>query len=182
MSIVINKTNPIINIDRNPGRLDMQSRTAKLELTQKQPIMGIQTQAPVLEISQYQAFASAGRKNNADFIRDVANSGEQAVAEYVAKKCSDGDALSRVPISGNVIAQLAESDSMQSTERGYSTIPAAGPTFNLRRGTVNYNPPEGNPVKGTYTEGQINLNFTPTQIKISLKQYASINLIINQVK
>lgn len=179
MGLTISQTNAQIGIDRTPSFMEIRSTNAKLELHQKQARINIHTEQVKVEIDQYEARASAGMKNNFDFLKDAAVRGYQQAIEFIGKKAADGDTLAAIERGGNPIADIAERDAYPEHEFGYDYIPKVGPTFNVT-GSVTFDPePNGqgihNGVEGNYIPGDLSINYTPAKVEIYLKQYASIN-------
>ncbi len=180
MGIMIERTNAQINIDRTPSRLDMQTQNARLDLHQSHAQIRITTQKPVLDIDQYEAFASAGLKNFGDLAREAAQAGQQTASNYVARATAEGNSLAAVE-KGNPIPSIAESNAFPEYESVYDYIPKTGPKFSLREGTINIDPGHSatdphHGVTGSYSEGDVNINYTPSQINVYLKQKASLDI------
>lgn len=180
MGLEIRQTYARIGIETTPAKLEMQSQLARLELHQKHAKVNIHTEPVRVEIDQYEAFASAGLKNNADLIREAAQRGYQQALEYIGKYAEDGDMLAAIERGGNPLADIAERDSHTEHEFGMDTIPKAGPKFNVTGSVQIQAEPnwEGihNGVEGRYIPGQLNCSYTPGMVRIYLQQYPSISL------
>jgi hypothetical protein len=97
--------------------------------------------------------------------------------EYIGKSVEDGNRLAAVEKGGNPIADIAVRDAYPQHEFGLGMIPKVGPDFNVRMGSVRVELEEnGNPVEGEYIPGSLNYNFTPAEVNIFMRQYASINM------
>lgn len=180
MAITISQTHAQIGIERMPGRTQMQSQNARLEMHQKHAKVNIETELPRVQIDQYEAFASAGLKNNADLLKDAVQRGYQQVMEYIGKIAADGDTLAAIEHGGNPIADISERDAYPEHEYGYDYLPKAGPKFDVT-GYVKLDPePNGqgttNGVEFKYIPGNLNINYTPGKVDVFIKQYASINI------
>lgn len=179
MGLEISQTYARIGVDRTPSRLEIQQERARLELHQKQAQINIHTELPKVQIDQYEAFASAGLKNYLDLTKEAAERGYQQVMEFIGTKASDGDMLAAVENKGNPIASIAERDAYPEHEFGLDYIPKVGPKITVT-GSVQLDPEKNsagvnNGVEGNYIPPNINFNYTPSQVSIYMKQYASIN-------
>ena len=180
MGISINQTYAKIGIDRAPSRLDIQTENARLGLHQLQAKINIHTELPKVQIDQYEAFASAGLKNNIDLTDEAAQKGQQQALEYIGKMAGDGNRLAAVEKGGNPIKEIAIRDAYPVHEFGLTFIPKTGPKisasgsieFNLENSEAGVN----NWVEADFTPGNVSLDFTPSQISVYLREYASINI------
>lgn len=180
MALEIRTTSALIGIDRAPSRLEIKTEKARLDLHQKHAKINIRTELPRVEIDQYECFASAGLKGNRDLVADAAQRGYQQFIEFVGKKAGDGDILAAVHNRGNPIADIAQRNSRTIHEFGLDFIPKARPKIEVR-GDVELDPErnsEGtnNGVEGQYTPGSIDIGYTPANVSVYLRQYASISI------
>ncbi|NSW90063.1 MAG: hypothetical protein HPY74_05130 [Firmicutes bacterium] len=86
----------------------------------------------VLEIDQYEAFASVGYKNTMDLLRESAQRAYQHVMEYIGKTAEDGDRLAAIELGGNPLADIAERDAFPEKEFGIDFIPKARPKYDVK--------------------------------------------------
>lgn len=178
MGLNITQTYAKIGIDRSPTIFEMTARDATLELRQKHAKVNIHTELPRVEIDQYEAFASAGLKNNADIVREAVQRGYQKAYEYIGKVVQDGNALAAIENGGNPIAEIARRDSLKMHEFDIDFIPKVGPEITVK-GDIDINFDKNsqgvnNGVDGNYTPANLNINYTPGQVRVFLSQYASI--------
>lgn len=182
MSIVISQTPAIIGIDRTtPSRLEINTQDAQLKLHQKHAKVNIETELPVVEIDQYEAFASSGLKNNRDLIKEAAQKGYQQAMEFIAKYAADGNRLAAIEKGGNPMADIVARDAFPEREFGVVAMPSAGPRFSVRGGTIKFDPEKNgegihNGVEGNYIPGDVNFRYTPAGVNIYLRQHNSINI------
>ena len=183
MGLNITQTYAKIGVDRSPSRLQIEARNARLEIKQKHAKVNMDIELPRVEIDQYGAFASAGLKNNADMIKESAQKGNQKAYEYIGKLVQDGNALAAIENGGNPIAEIARRDSMKMHEFNIDFIPKVGPEITVK-GEVNFDPEKNsegvnNGVDGAFTPADMNINYSPSQVRVFLSQYASIKFDYN---
>ncbi|MDP4093186.1 MAG: DUF6470 family protein [Bacillota bacterium] len=181
MSLQITQTWGRIGIDRTPGNLDIQTTSAKLELHHKEAKVNIHSELPKIQIDQYECFASAGLKGPADLTRDFVQRAYQQVMDHIGKTAEDGDRLAAIEKGGNPIAEIAERDAWPQHEFGIDFIPKVGPSISVKGGSIEIDPePNGEGintgVEGDYTQGDVNINYTPSVINTYMAQYPSINV------
>lgn len=179
MGLEIKTTPTQIGIDRQSMRLTIQSQKARLEIHQNQAKINIHTELPRVLIDQYECFASAGLKNSTDLAKEISGRTNQQVLEYIGQTARDGYQLAAIENDGNPIASIAKRDSTTIHEFGLDFLPKVGPKIAVT-GTINIDSETNsaginNGVEGNYIPGNININYTPTQINIFLKQYGSID-------
>lgn len=178
MGLTISRTDILLEYRRTPSKLEIESKNARLDLHQKHAKINIHTELPRVKIDQYECFASAGLKNNGDLIRDAARRAYQQVMEFIGKTASDGYALAAIEKGGNPIAAIAKRDADPIHEFGLDYIPKARPKIEIE-GDLKFDPErnsEGinNGVEGTYHAGEVNYNYNPSSINISVKRYPSV--------
>ncbi len=180
MGLTINQTYAAIGIDTTPSRLDINTEKARLQLHQKFAKVNIHTELPRVEIDQYEAFASAGLKGNSDLTKEAADRGYQQAMEYINKTSQDGYRLSAIEKGGNPIADIAVRDAYPTHEFGLDFIPKVGPKITVK-GKVQFDAEKNsegvdNGVSGTFIPGSVNINYTPGQVNVYIKQYNSISI------
>lgn len=179
MGLQINQTSALIGIDRIPGSMEMRTQNARLEMTHKEAKVNIESELPKVIIDQYECFAECGLKNSRDLNEEINQRAYQQLMEYIGGTAEDGDMLAAIHNKGNAVAQIAQRKSIVEHEFGMVTMPTSRPRIEVT-GSLSFNPePNGqgihNGVEGTYTPGKVDYNYTPTQIKISMRQYNSIS-------
>jgi len=179
MALSITQTHAKIGIQTTPAKLNIQSQNAVLELRQKHAKVNMETKLPKVKIDQYEAFASAGLKNYYDLTKSEGERAKQGLLEYIGKVVDDGNSLAAIENGGNPIAEIAKRDFYNIHEFDIDTLPKVGPEITLEEGKVNIDPErnsEGvnNGVQGNYIPAELNIDYTPSQVKIFLEQYASI--------
>lgn len=180
MGLSISTVNAKIGIQRTPLKLEMQTKAPKLELQSDRPMVNIHTELPKVLIDQSKAFASAGRKGIEEFAKEAADLGYQAAMDYISKMSSDGDTLAAIENGGNPIVDIAIRETNTEHEFGMVTMPSVGPEITVT-GSVEFDPErtsEGvnNGVEGKYIPGEVNINFTPGEVRTYMERYASINI------
>lgn len=180
MNLEIRTTIGQIGIDRRPSSLEMQSQAAQVELSKTKPNFSMHTEPTRIKIDQYEARASAGLKNDADLIREWAQKGKQQAIETIGKIAEDGNRLAAIQYGGNPIAEMAKRDSTTTHEFGIDYLPKTGPVFDVT-GSVDISCDWSDAgvhsgVEAQYTPGNLNMNYTPAQIEINVKQYGSVDI------
>lgn len=180
MGISISQTYAKIGIETTPARLDMESRPAKLELKQKHAKVNIETELPKVLIDQREAFASAGLKNVFEMTREAAQRGVETALQYTGQVAGDGDIMAAIEDGYDAIAQISERNFIQVSEWNIDFIPKTGPKFEVT-GSLDIEAErnwEGanNGVEGEFIPQNLSVNYTPYQVRIFLRQYASINI------
>ncbi|MCR4435069.1 MAG: DUF6470 family protein [Clostridiales bacterium] len=179
MGIIITQTHARIGIETTPGHMEMRCRAAKLQIHQEQARVNIHTELPKVQIDQHDAFASSGLKNFLELAREAAGRGYQQVMEFIGKTAEDGDRLAAIEKGGSPLADIAERDAYPEHEFGMVTMPATGPKFDVKGGEVIIEPERNggsglNGVEIKFIPGGVSYSYTPAQVRIYMKQYASI--------
>lgn len=181
MGIAISQTYARIDIERTPSRLEIDSQNARLELRQKHAKVKIHTEQTRIEIDQSECFATSGLKKPLDLSKEAAQLAYRGVMEYIGKVASDGDMLAAIENGGEPIADIAERDAFPEREFGLDYMPKASPKFNVRGGVkyeVENNNGKGmrNGVEGRYIPGYLKIKYTPSNIRVYMKQYNSVKI------
>ena len=180
MAIQINRTNAQIAIDRTRGGFDMKSTSAVLELRQKHAKINIESEKPKIIIDQSAAFSSSGLKTSSELTAEAAERGRSAASQYTAKYAADGDTLAKIESGSNPIPGFAERDAFPEKEFGMVTMPSAPVKIDVTGSLDISAEPNGegihNGVEMNVVPGNLQMNYTPDQIKIYLKQYASLEM------
>lgn len=173
-----------VNIETTPGRLEIETRNAQLELSRKQISLNIHTELPKVEIDQSECFASEGLKGSSDFMREVAQRGNQQALEFIGKVAKDGDMLSDIGKGGNAIVAIAMRDSNPQHEFGIVCMPSVRPQITVT-GEISFNPDsingDGflNGISGTYIPNSFYLKYTPSQIRMYTTKSSSNGLNVD---
>jgi len=179
MALYITQTYAKIGIERIPSRLEIKAESARLDIHQRHAKVNIDTELPKILIDQYEAFASAGLKNNMDIVKDGAQKGKQKCLEYIGKTVTDGDTLAAIENGVNAIAEIAKRDLYKTHEFNIDCIPKVGPKITVVGGEVDFEVEKdsdglNNGVESRFLPGNLEVNFTPAQVRVFLAQYASI--------
>ncbi|NLD49166.1 MAG: hypothetical protein GX660_18555 [Clostridiaceae bacterium] len=180
MSLTISQTYAKIGIETTPARLDMSTRLAKLELKQKPAKVNIETELPKVLIDQHEAFESTGLKNALEITREAAQRGMESALQYTGKVAEDGDTLAAIENGYDAIASIAERDLIQVYEWNIDFIPKTGPKFEVT-GSINIEAERNweeanNSVETKFIPHSLKVDYTPGQVEIFLRQYASVNI------
>lgn len=180
MALSIHTTDIQLGYERIPPNLSIETRSAKLELHQKHAKINIRTEKPRILIDQYECFASAGLKGNADFMKEAAQRGYQNAMEVIGKRAQDGRMLAAIEKGGNPIAYIARRDSFPEHEFVLDFIPKARPKIDVT-GDLQIEPErnwEGanNGVEGNYIPADVNIDYTPGRITVNVLQYPSVEI------
>lgn len=179
MGLNIQQTYAKIGIDRTPGKLEIESQNAELQLHQKHAKINMTSELPMVIIDQYQCFAEEGLKNTYDLTKEASERAYQQVMEYIGKKAEDGDSLADIS-KGSSLIQVISSGSVTQHEFGMVTMPMSRPSIDVAGGTLDIDPePNGagihNGVEGNYIPGKVSYNYTPSQVNIFIRQYGAVN-------
>ncbi len=181
MALQISRTDAKLNIETMPSHLSIQNRQARLELSLKEAKVEIHTEMPRVVIDQSDCFATSGLMKPIDLTRQAGRKAMQQAMAYAGKVAGDGDAMAAIENNSNMIAAIAKRDSTTVHEYGIGIMPEGRPKISVTGGGVEINirnkasdPTNG--VEGTITPGGISFNYTPSQVNISMAQYASIRI------
>jgi hypothetical protein len=179
MPLQISKTNALLGIQTNPGRMEMNSTQPKIEMQSQRPEVKIIREPIKVLIDQREAFASAGLKNVARILRENAQKGIQSVHEYLAKYSADGDLLSNIQNRTDAITDIVVRDSYTEKFVNIGVMPSERPKFEVQ-GSLQFHPKSfteaiHNGVSFSVTPGNLNIQYTPAQIRIFVRQYSSIH-------
>lgn len=179
MALSISRTDAKLNIETTRSVLTIQTRQAKLDLRHKEAMVDIHTDLPRVEIDQYECFATSGLMGPIDLTRSEGQRAMQQALTYASKVSADGDSMAAIE-NGSPLPDIVERDAYPEHEFGLDYMPKARPRITVTGG-VQVTPQrnaEGvnNGVEGTITPGSLNIDYTPSQVKISMQQYASLNI------
>ena len=180
MSISITSTSARLYVETTPSMLSIQSRQARLDLRHNEAKVDIHNELPRVEIDQYECFATSGLMGPIDLTRREAQRAMQQAIEYASKVSGDGDRMAAIENSSSPLPAIVERDAYPEHEFGLDYMPKARPRITVR-GSVQVTPQrnaEGakNGVEGTITPGDISINYSPSQVRISMQQYASLSI------
>ncbi len=180
MSLEISRTDAKLNIETTRSALSVQSRQAKLDLSHKEARVDVHTELPRVEIDQYECFATSGLMGPIDLTRSEAQRAMQQALTYTSKVAADGDSMAAIENPSSPLPDIVERDAYPEHEFGLDYMPKARPKITVTGGVQISSRKNGegvsNGVEGTITPGDININYTPGQVKISVQQYASLNI------
>lgn len=171
MALYITQTYAKIGVERIPSRLEIKAEPARLDIHQRHAKINIDTELPKILIDQYEAFASAGLKNNMDIVKDGAQKGRQKCLEYIGKTAVDGDILAAIENDVNAIAEIAKRDLYKTHEFNIDCIPKVGPKITVVRGNVDFEVEKdsdgiNNGVESRFFPADLDVNFTPAQVRV----------------
>lgn len=180
--IAIESENIKLGINTSPSQLHIQTQKARVELEYVRPDINMHTEHVKVEISQVEAFASAGLKTYSMLSREAAHRGMQQCLEYIAKTAQDGDRLAAFELGGNPIADISERDAYPEKEFNIVSMPSTGPEFNVLPGRVTFDPELltrpgiWNGIKTDVLPGSQNIQFTPSKVRIFIEKYNWIKI------
>jgi hypothetical protein len=184
MQLSISTKPGLIGIRTTPGQLNMENRSARLEMHQEHAAVTIETRKPVLEISQYQAMSQMGYKKAGDAILELSQMGKQKAMEFIANKTDEGNRLKAIEKGGNAIKEIAANKAWPQKTRQGSFTPIVGPEFHSTPGEVIITPPVvKNPshigYEADYVPGELNIQYTPAKVEIYMTQYPEVNIDVS---
>lgn len=178
MALYITQTYARIGIERTPSKLELRTEPARLDIHQRHAKVNISTELPRVIIDQSEAFASAGLKSNGDMVKEGTQKGRQKCLEYIGKTVADGNALAAIENGGNPIVEIVKRDFYKTHEFNIDFIPKVGPKITVV-GDINIEMEKdsdglNNGIESRFFPGDLEMNFTPAQVRVFLSQYASI--------
>jgi len=181
MALQISRTDARLHIETTPSHLSIQTRQAKLELSHKDAKVEIRSEMPRVVIDQSECFATSGLMKPVDLTRTAGQRAMQHALAYTGKIAADGDAMAAIENDINVIAAIAQRDSVTEHEFGIDYIPKARPKITVTGGEIEVNIKDEaigptNGVKGTIIPGDISFDYTPSKVIIKLAQRPSIRI------
>jgi hypothetical protein len=179
MGLEISRVPARLNIETSPSRLSIQTQRAKLELSHKEAKIDIQTELPRVVIDQYECFATSGLMGPLDLTRQAAQSAMQQALNYASKVAGDGDSMAALENPSSPLPSIVERDAYPEHEFGLDYMPKARPRITVE-GDVQISAQrnaEGisNGVQGEFTPGGVSMDYSPSQVRISMAQYPSIS-------
>jgi hypothetical protein len=178
-----------LNISTQPIRLDYTIQNAKLNLQTTPTKVQIETTPATLEIRHPQGELtidstpsrySIGLKNNADFARDNAALGKQAVMNAIARIAQEGAQYARIESNSNAFADIAAASSFSEVP-GITLAHIEAPDIRYQANPVQFNPIAGK-INSTIQPGTIHGDYQPGSIDIRVTQYPSIKFSTVDVK
>lgn len=179
MGLEINSVPARLSIETTPSHLSIRSRMAKLELSHKNVKIDIRTELPRVIIDQYECFATSGLMGPIDLTRQEGQRGMQQAVTYTGKIAGDGDSMAAIE-NPDPMPDIVERDAFPEHEFGLDYMPKARPKITVTGGVQisSDRSAEGatNGVQGTFTPADVSISYTPAQVRISMAQYASVNM------
>jgi hypothetical protein len=179
MGLEISRIPARLNVETTTPHLTIQTHKARLELKHKEAKIDIHTELPRVIIDQYECFASMGLMGPVDLTRQAGQRAMQQALMYTSKVASDGDSMAAIE-NPDPLPDIVERDAYPEHEFGIDYIPKARPKITVIGGVQTRARPnaEGvnNGVQGKFSPADINISYTPAQVKISMAQYPSISM------
>lgn len=170
----ITTTNAQLAIETRKAQMNMNSTQPKLNINKVDTRLEMESELPKVLIDQYQCFAEAGLKNNMDILLEAKQLAMQKAAEYTAKIVADGNRLAAIESGDNPIPDFAERDAFPEKEFGYGTIPTSRPKIDVK-GHLTIKPVHGK-LEFNNEPGSLNVDVTPHEVNIYLKQKPSVEI------
>ena len=180
MALSISRVDAKLYIETTGSMLSVHSQQARLNLSHKEAKIDLHTELPRVEIDQYECFATSGLMSPVDLTRSEAQRAMQQVIEYTSKVSGDGDSMAAIENPNSPLPAIVERDAFPVHEFGLDYMPKARPRITVTGGVqvMPQRNAEGvnNGVEGNITPGNFSIDYTPGKVKISMQQYASINI------
>lgn len=176
MPIEVTTQKANIGWDTQKASLSQSGNGAQtLDIEINKPLLEMQTTLPKIQIDQSQSFAEAGLKNLQAFMAESVSYGQQMVSQGISRIVDQGNSMIEIhtgydPIPDQAIYNAYE---MFDKEFNYGAIPTTRPSISLAEGRVETNLVKGNIVNNSRPQ-KVEMTYTPWQINIYVKQYASI--------
>lgn len=180
MDIQINQTFAKIGIQTSPGRLDVRTQAAELQLYHVDSTVSVHNEFPHVEISNRECFNTSGLKDLETFMRDAVQFGYKTVSSYISKTAADGEAYAAIENNTNPLPSIVIRDAYPVHNFGIDYIPKAKPQISVKgeaKIDVN-NSVQGanNGVEGTYTPASVRLDIAPSNVRIYMIQNSSVDI------
>lgn len=177
MGIQIQTTQALIGINRTPGKLELSSPQAVLDIQIEEPKMEISGTLSRIEIDQTQCFAESGNKTIFMLNKDNADNAKQIALANIAKVTRQGYELASIEDGGNPIASHAKENAYTQfdNEFGMVTMPKSRPVITVIDGEMDYNFTRGDVILNPQIQ-RVTSNYTQTKIETYLRQKNSIEI------
>lgn len=174
-------TQPIrLNYNIENAQLNLQTTPPKLEMESTPPKLEIRQPWGELTIDQTDYRYSIGLKTIADFARDNAELGKQALRETVARIIDEGDQMARIEVDYNPIGEAAFEASVQDAP-GFVWARTAPPEIHYQAKPAEINVIEGM-ISYSLQRGKVDSEYLPGRVDIRVLQYSSIQYSTIDVK
>lgn len=172
-----------IDIRNQNAKFDVSAKLGELDITTQPAVLDIRNENGRLEIDNYPCRYAIGLKNNADFSRDGAQEGMQAIQEFTARIIDNGKQFSETPVdSATAVANNAVANARTSQPPPRVTLKY------IDRPRYNYTPDK---ISISYQPAKVNNKSTPTRfennsqtgsVTVSMAQRPSIRMWVTQGK
>ncbi|MFZ3102706.1 MAG: DUF6470 family protein [Desulfitobacteriaceae bacterium] len=178
-----------INISTQSIRLAYTLQNAWLNQQSTRPVLQMETTPATLEIRQPRGELtidqtpcrySIGLKNNADFARDNAALGKQAVMGTITRIVKEGRQLTRIENKSNALASIA-AESTRSEAPSITWAHIDAPNIQYQANPVQFNPSAGK-VNFNIQPGTVQGEYQPGSVDIRVTQYPGIEISVVDVK
>ncbi len=170
----ISQTYAQIGIQTQRGQLNINTTQPKLNMQQEHVQVEIETELPRVHIDQYQCFAEAGLKNNADLAKEVEQLAKKQLMKYINKKTSESERLLQIYRGGNPFAEFAKRDAYETKQFNVDVIPKSRPKIEVTGEVKTSFRPGG--VQFSAQNGIVDIQATRSNVDIYLKQRQSIQI------
>jgi hypothetical protein len=161
-----------INVTR--ARFDMRQPPADIEMRQKHARIIINREPLQLIIDQRQCFNESGRMDPTALADHIAQLGEQAFTDGIARIIDEGDRMARFEEGGDAFAEIAYNNSYPVYEFNMVTMPRSRPKIDFIGGNLDIQVEEGY-VEFKVTPRSPQVEYTPGKVDIRLKQHPDIS-------
>lgn len=181
-----------LNIRQEYARIDVKSQNAKLDIRSGLGEQTISTQPAVLdinnengrlEVDNYPCRYARGIKNNADFSRDGAQAGMQALKDFTARIVNDTKQFAETAATASTaVANIALSHCRSFQPSSGLTLKYVDlPRYNYTpdKLTISYKPSK---VNAQVAPARYENNSQPGSVNVSLAQQQSIRMWVSEGK
>lgn len=175
--IRIQSTPAKIEITTRPGELSIEQSSGDLQIEQPKATLNITRIPGKLTIDQTQAREDVDLKSVRRRIEEAAQLGKQDLLAGIARRAQEGEELMKIENGFGAIASIAKRNSEgPKKEFNIGFLPRAGSVkISYDPGKVDVQATPNKPVI-TYTINKPIIDFQPGEVKVDLKQHASLNI------
>ncbi|MGS2778885.1 DUF6470 family protein [Robertmurraya sp. GLU-23] len=165
-----------IEISSTRSELSIEQHRGQLYLEQPQADLNITRIPGKLTIDQTQARADVDLKSARRRIEEGAELGKQDVLAGIARRIREGEELMRIENGFGAIASIVKRNSQSIKEFGLGYIPKTGSV------QISYDPGKvqievlSNSPRVNYQVNKPSISFVPSEVKVNLKQHASLEI------
>lgn len=165
-----------IGLEIKPPRLEIKQSPAEMEIKQPAGRLEINSKNIEIKVDNYPARFDLGIKNSVDFSRDIADKGQQAVMEVIARYASEGDRLMKIENKANTIEDIASNDALnKNIEIGLKW--KRGPRYEVKSHQLEIKYQPQKPII-RFKANKPDLNFQWGDVKVRMEQYNDVKITV----